>query len=407
MPPFRSLSRSIVLAYLALAAIACAAFAMIAVQAVDGIEARLVDQRLAEVASWASPRYAGHLPVEMPAGLSFHHDADIPLALRGLPAGAAKLTLTGAELHVFIGHDALGDFVVVDHHSAYDTIKLPVYGMFVIGFACFLLSSLMFGAFVVRRVLAPVKALAVAVDARHSGLPSLSRSDELGVLARAFAARTAELSLALDRERFFTGDVSHELRTPLAIIGGAAEIILSLAAQPVIVAACQRIQRATREASDAVAVLLLLARAPDRLEIPPLSMDRLVAAECEHSRVLIAHKPVALIYESGAELLVGAPRELLSVLIGILVRNACVHTREGEVVVSLDGGALVVEDTGPGLAEAARAHLDQRSTPAGGFGPAGSGRGLGLVRRICSYLDARVIYRERAGGGSRFEVWFS
>src|SRR4051794_24196899 len=77
MPPFRSLSRRIVLAYLLFAAIASAAFAVIAVQAVESVEGRLVNQRLAEVASWASPRYAGHLPVELPAGLSFHHDAGI------------------------------------------------------------------------------------------------------------------------------------------------------------------------------------------------------------------------------------------------------------------------------------------------------------------------------------------
>ncbi|HEX7987453.1 MAG TPA: hypothetical protein VF616_28355, partial [Duganella sp.] len=54
----------------------------------------------------ASPRHAGHLPVELPAGLSFHHDADIPKALRGLPGGASRIALTGAQLHVFSGHDA-------------------------------------------------------------------------------------------------------------------------------------------------------------------------------------------------------------------------------------------------------------------------------------------------------------
>ena len=55
MPPFRSLSRRIVLAYLVFAAVACVCFAVITVLAVEGIEARLVNQRLAEVATWASP----------------------------------------------------------------------------------------------------------------------------------------------------------------------------------------------------------------------------------------------------------------------------------------------------------------------------------------------------------------
>ena len=343
----------------------------------------------------------------MPAGLSFHHDADIPRALRGLPDGASTIALTGAALHVFSGHDAQGDFVVVDHHSAYDTIELLVYGMFAIGFIGFLLSSLMFGAFIGRRVVAPIMALAAAVDARRDRLPSLDRSDELGVLARAFAARTAELSSVLDRERFFTGDVSHELRTPLTVIVGAAEIILAQAdAQAVILAAARRIDRAAREAADAVAVLLLLARAPDRLEMTPVRLDELVGAECQRCQALTAHKPVTLRYAGGADLVVEAPRELLVALVGNLLRNACIHTARGEVLVRLDDGMLIVEDTGPGLPPAARAHLARERTPAGEAGSAGTGLGLGLVRRICGDLNAGLTYRERATGGSRFEVRF-
>ena len=408
MPPFRALSRRIVLAYLLFAAIASASFAVIAVQAVESVEGRLVNQRLAEVAIWASPRYAGHLPVELPAGLSFHHDAGIPKALRGLPGGASRIALTGARLHVFSGHDTEGDFVVVDHHSDYDAIELLVYGMFVIGFVGFLLSSLVFGAFIGQRVVAPIMALAAAVDARSEPLPSLHQSDELGVLARAFAAHTTELSAVLDRERFFTGDVSHELRTPLTVIRGGAEIIMSqAAAQPVLLAAARRIDRAACEASDAVAVLLLLARAPDRLEMTPVCVNELADAECERCQALTAHKPVTLRYAGGADLMVEAPRQLLVALIGNLVRNACIHTDRGEVRVSLVDRMLVVEDTGPGLPPAARAHLAHERTPAGECGSAGTGLGLGLVRRICGCLDAGLVYTERAGGGSRFEVRFS
>ena len=68
MPPFKSLRRRIVVAYLLFAAAASVLFAVIAAMAVEGIEVRLVDERLAEVANWIQPRYAGHLPVEMPAG---------------------------------------------------------------------------------------------------------------------------------------------------------------------------------------------------------------------------------------------------------------------------------------------------------------------------------------------------
>jgi hypothetical protein len=63
-----SLRRRISVAYLLFAFVVSLFFAVIAAVAVEGIEVRLVDERLEEVAQWAGPRYAGHLPVEMPAG---------------------------------------------------------------------------------------------------------------------------------------------------------------------------------------------------------------------------------------------------------------------------------------------------------------------------------------------------
>ena len=79
MPQFKSLRRRIVVAYLLFAAVASLFFAIIAAVAVEGIEVKLVDERLEEVAAWASPRQAGGLPVEMPAGLSFFHDVEIQI----------------------------------------------------------------------------------------------------------------------------------------------------------------------------------------------------------------------------------------------------------------------------------------------------------------------------------------
>ena len=407
MLPFKSLRRRIVIAYLLFAAVASLFFAVIAAVAVEGIEVRLVDERLEEVAAWASPRHAGGLPVEMPAGLSFHHDVEIPQSLRGLPDGATEITVDGVDLHVLTGRDAAGQFVVVDHASAYEKIELVVYGMFAIGFIGFLLSSLMFGAFIGNSLVTPIMGLASAVDARSADLPSQDRPDELGILARAFAARTTELTEVLDRERFFTGDVSHELRTPLTVITGAAEILMAQAGDhPVIHAASERIHRSARDASDSVTVLLRLARSPDMLELTPVSVEALASQECQRSQALTAGKSLTLTYVGGADFTVNTPRELLMAVIGNLVRNACLYTMHGEVIVRLAGRSLVVEDTGPGLPPAARARLMNQAAPAGAKGSSGTGLGLGLVQRICTYLDATLAYRDRDGGGSIFTISF-
>lgn len=408
MPPFQSLRRRIVIAYLLFAVAASALFAVIAVAAVEGIEMRLVDDRLKEVAAWIVPRYAGHLPLEMPAGLSFHHDADIPLSLRGLPDGASKVTAGGADLHVFTGHDTSGDFVVVDHNSAYDAIELVVYSMFAVGFAGFLLSSLTFGAYLGNGLVARIMNLATAVQARRADLPSQNEPDELGILSRAFTARTAELTEVLDRERFFTGDVSHELRTPLTVITGAAEILMQASSgNTVLHAASERIYRAANDAADSVTVLLRLARSPDLQDQAPVSLGALAEAECRRCQPLTHGRPLELRYVGGPDVDVHAPRELLAALLGNLVRNACQYTMQGEVLVLLGARLLVVEDTGPGLPPAASARLACRPPPEGERGSAGTGLGLSLVQRICAYLQADLVYRPRSGGGSVFEVRFT
>ncbi|KQQ32904.1 histidine kinase [Duganella sp. Leaf126] len=406
-PKIKSLRRRIVIAYLLFAAVASLFFAIIAAVAVEGIEVKLVDERLEEVAAWAAPRQASGLPVEMPAGLSFFHDAEIPQSLRGLPQGANEITVDGVDLHVLAGRDPSGDYVVVDHASAYDKIELVVYSMFAIGFAGFLVSSLMFGAFIGNSVVRPIMDLATAVQARRTDLPQQDSQDELGILARAFAARTTELTEVLDRERFFTGDVSHELRTPLTVISGAAEVIMAQApGNPAIQAASERIYRAARDASDSVAVLLRLARSPERLEATPISVAAVAAEECARSQSLLGDKPLTLSYAGGPDFTVTAPRELMIAAVGNLVRNACLYTAQGEVVVRLQGRSLFVEDTGPGLPPAARARVLHEAAPAGTSGSSGTGLGLGLVQRICAYLDASLHYCERAGGGSVFEIRF-
>lgn len=407
MRPFKSLKRRIIVAYLLFALVASIFFAIIAALAVEGIEVRLVDERLKEVAAWASPRHAAGLPVDMPAGLSFHHAEDTPPPLQGLAPGLHEKTVNGVDLHVLVGSDVHGEFVVIDHATEYEKIELVVYSMFALGFLGFLICASLLGAFIANRLITPIMVLTQAVKAGDAALPLQDSADELGILARAFAGRTAELTEVLDRERFFTGDVSHELRTPLTVITGAAEILMDQGSRdPVIHAASARIFRAAREATDSVTVLLRLARAPELLTCASLSAAELARQECQRYQSYTAGRPLTLRFVEGEDFLIEAPRELLTAVIGNLVRNACQYTLQGEVIVRLAGRALSVEDTGPGLPEAARARLQHLPIPAGLAGSSGTGLGLGLVQRICAYLGATLTYAVRPGGGTAIRIDF-
>lgn len=403
-----SLRRRIIGAFLLFAFGSSLLFAVVVTVAIEGIEAHLVDNRLKDIAEWASPRHSGNLPVEMPSGMSFHHGDSIPTSLRGLPPGVQDVKVDGVGLHVLTGKDATGDYVVVDHESDYDKVELVVYSLFGLAFLGFLVLSMFLGGFVARHFVTPITALATAVEDGSSDLPLLDSKDELGVLARAFAAHTSELRQVLERERCFTGDVSHELRTPLTVIMGAAEILMEQSVgQPARYAPAQRIFRAAKEAGECVNVLLLLARSPELIELPALSIGTVAAGEVERYRPLVAGKPVTLSYAGGDDFTVHASPELCATAIGNLIKNACLYTDRGAVVVRLRRRRVVVEDTGPGLPEAVRATLANAVRPAASAGSGGTGLGLALVGRICEYLGATLTLESRADGGSVFEIEFS
>ena len=407
MRPRDSLRRRVAVAYLLFASVAGLFFAISAFVAVEGIEERLVDDRLKEVAMWASPRYASDLPVAMPAGLSFHHGTSIPASLRGLSPGVHNLNVDGVGLHVLAGNDTGGDYVVVDHESDYQEVELVVYSLFALAFGGSLLLALFLGRYIASRVVTPILDLAGAVSQGSAQLPLLERKDELGMLARAFAAHTDELRGFLDRERFFTGDVSHELRTPLTIIGGAAELLLAQHPDdPHIAAPAGRILRAANEAAECIKVLLMLARSPDRMPHPATEIGAIARAETARYQPLVAAKPVELSYTDGPAFSIGAPPELCAALIGNLIRNACQYTDRGVVQVRMGERSLTVEDSGPGLPAGALATL-AGGGPAQRDGPSsGAGLGLALVRRICEYLGVSLTVGPRAGGGSVFEIGF-
>lgn len=391
MKRFDSLRTRVVKAYLLFSLGCTIIFAVATAIVVEGLEIKLVDQRLREVANWAAPRLAGGMPVEMPAGISFLHGDAIPSSLRNVGEGIHELEVDGVNLHVYASRTGDRPFVVVDHDSDYEAVELAVYSLVAAVFLGFAAMSWFLGRFLARRIVTPITDLSAAVSARRAQLPLLESQDELGTLARAFAGHTAELQAFLDRERFFTGDVSHELRTPLTVIAGAAEILQAgTRDQPALQAAAERIERAAHDASHSVSMLLLLARAPEAIPTEPLAVAQVISAEVARYQALVAHKPVQLVDGRGPDFIVQAPRALLAAALSNLIRNACLYTEQGSVTVSCAGRSIYVRDTGPGLPAATLAMLAGDAPAVRLPGSAGTGLGLMLVRRICQYLGARI-----------------
>lgn len=407
MMRFESIGKRIVKAYLLFALAFSMFFMTVSIVVVEGIEVRMVERRLEEVAAWASPRHARGLPVEMPTNISFHHGDEIPQFLRKLPAGLNDVEADGIGLHVFSGRDGDGPYVVVDHESDYERVERLVYSMLLLSLLGFLGMSVVLGRYMARRFVAPIVELSKAVVERKDEWPHLDSRDELGILARAFAAHTDELKVFLERERAFAGDVSHELRTALTVISGAAELLELDGDNAGSRAAGERIGRAAREAAESVDTLLQLARAPELMEYETFPIEQMVLDEVRRYQPLVANKGVALQFAGGSDFLVRAQPRLVAAVIGNLIRNACLYTDHGAVRVMLADRSLLVCDSGRGLSPAVLAMLANESIGGPLQGSEGTGLGLALVKRICLQLGAKLeVATPPNNGGTIVTVTF-
>lgn len=306
-----------------------------------------------------------------------------------------------------------------------------------------------------RRLTGPLSKLTAAVESRsagylHSGsqpgegeppIPLTSLDDEVGVLARAIAAREEALHRFVQRESNFTGDVSHELRTPLTVMQGGLEILeVQLQHLPHaenLAPVVQRLMRTTGRMSNTVRTLLMLARRPEEIEFHNLDCSALlwsIVAEMSGDGVLCLadkanpdsadlgqptsggagsvrgkgpeqRKPVLLHASIAAGVLVRGQKELVGIVFNNLLDNACQYTENGRASVTLCAGELQVRNSGhipPGIDVFARGVRCAHS--AGG----GAGLGLSLALRACERLGWQLeLVSEPAGGEAVFRVIFT
>lgn len=400
-----SLRRRIITAYVLLACVVCGFFGLAALVAIRSIEHALIDSRLSRAADQLIDSHWESVPQRMPPNIAIFHGNAVPTALRSLSAGLHELSMGNKSLHVLIRESRGERFVLTDDESDFESIEVRIYRTLIAAFVGCLAIAVLIGRLTASRVIAPVTALAKAVEQDNGAreFPSLRSTDEMGILARAFAARTDELNGFLLRERWFVGDVSHELRTPLTVMLGAAEVLRArLADRPDLQPVVERVRRTAVDATERVAALLLLSRAPETIDAPRIALTPIVSQEIERCQLLLDAKAVVLRLIAPAEIYVFARPELAAIAIGNLIRNACQATEVGHVEVVLEATRVVVEDTGPGIPAAIRTRLFQGVVRTSDESSTGSGLGLAIVRRVTEHLGWSVSHEDRPGGGSRF-----
>ncbi|MFT3735572.1 MAG: phosphate regulon sensor histidine kinase PhoR [Rhodocyclaceae bacterium] len=219
--------------------------------------------------------------------------------------------------------------------------------------------------------------------------------------------------------RDFVANVSHELKTPLTVISGFQEMLHDAFedftpddARRYLSLAMEQSTRMQRLIEDLLALSSLetSATVPDDEQVDVQGLMRMVR---EEARALSAGRHTIEIDEGPAASLSGSCKELHSLLAN-LASNAVRYTPEGGTVrlvwqVTQEGGELVVEDNGPGIAPQHLPRLTERfyrvdrgrSREMGG-----TGLGLAIVKHVLTRHQGSLDIDSEPGRGSRFAARF-
>lgn len=261
--------------------------------------------------------------------------------------------------------------------------------------------------------------------------PSMNAFNPQVILSLLFALLSITLALAavmllrlrrehaLHRQRSsFTSSVSHEMRTPLAQIllfgetlqlGRARTEADRALATGAIVQEARRLMRLV----DNVLRMAKLEREPAKLRQDVVAIDALVRETAQHFAPLAETSHVALCVDAPYAVEALADADALRQVLLNLFDNAVKYGPSSQTIrtrVEHDHNSVrvIVEDEGPGIAEADRERIwlpferaDSRLTSRGG-----SGLGLTIVRELTEAMSGSVTCESvrSDGGGARFTV---
>ncbi|HBN53085.1 MAG TPA: two-component sensor histidine kinase [Stenotrophomonas sp.] len=270
-----------------------------------------------------------------------------------------------------------------------------------------------------HRVVSPVTWLARRVSQWDPLYPDASElaperlppdvQGEVRQLADALHTMAGRIGDHVARERNFTRDASHELRTPLTVIRMASD--MALGAQelsPGLQRSLQRIQRAGRDMEALIDALLILAR---EANIEPqaewVEVADVVRYEAANARGALAGRPVELEVHVLAACSLRVPPQVLHVVVGNLLRNACNYTDAGRVDAFVEADRLVVRDTGIGMSQEALARIFEPFFRVEPERRQGHGLGMPIVHRLCERFGWRIELDSAPGQGTTVTVRFA
>lgn len=259
---------------------------------------------------------------------------------------------------------------------------------------------------VVQRATRPVRSLSREMEGRPEGdltpLPVTDAPRELVPLLEATNQVMRRLAQLLEHQKRFVRDSSHQLRTPLAVLKAQVQSALRGDVEPR--QALQEINGTVERATVLANQMLSLAKVEQLRQQPAIEVVDLaeaVRAMALELAPLIADRDIDFDIETRPAPVRGHDW-MLRELARNLIHNAIRHTPAGcslsvRVLADARTAALVVSDSGPGIAGELAARLFQPFSA--GDVRSGSGLGLAICQEIVRALGGAIQLENRENGG--------
>lgn len=349
---------------------------------------------------FASPAHDATAFADLPSPIDLDWTRREPSGEGELIYGSRHVVSSSVNLWITVGirADGVALFVPVFLREAFDHVILPV--------APVTLLLLFVNLYIVRRMLAPLTASAVEVDAldpsrMDARLHVPGTPQEVRALVLAVNRALDRLEHAMTTLQAFTADAAHEMRTPLAVLSLRIDALENGPTKRLLrddVAAMTRL----------VNQMLDLAQA-DTLDIPagrrvdPSQLARDVVAQM--LPIAVARGCDIELIDRGGASVVGHAEALARVLRN-LIDNAIAHSPGGQTIdVTVGPGAhIAVRDRGPGIPPDLQPNLFRRFWRGPARGRDGAGLGLAIARSVLTRHGATISAGNAGDGGAVFSI---
>jgi len=273
---------------------------------------------------------------------------------------------------------------------------------------------------VIRRSLAPLERTRQQIAVRAvndlSPLPDNGLPDEVRPLVQEINLLFGRLDIAFDAQKAFVSNAAHELRSPLTALKLQAQALVRTGDEASRALAAARLNQGIERAIRLMNQLLALARqeadGTTGMATQRLNLQDLVQQAVADLLPLAQERPVDLGVLVSSPVWVRGDADALLILLRNLLENAIKYTPpNGQIDVSVhtrnDSACLTVEDSGPGIAPADRAHVFDRFFRTTQANASGSGLGLAIAQAIAERHHARLALDQSTRlGGLKVELLF-